>query len=230
MRWLDPRVQYADESLARSSACGATCGPQPVGRRVRRAASNRPPSLAGARCSGVARSAPAEPATNSTSTDWDASSTPPCTRDGHWFGTDDARTRPVRAHAPRRAHLAAGGSVRHAGQPRRSASTWGATAGYLGGRVDAFMMRIVDILYALPFMFFVILLMVFFGRNIVLIFVAIGAVNWLDMARIVRGQTLSLKQREFVEAAQRGRCVRLRRSSGATSCRICSASSSSTSR
>jgi len=79
---------------------------------------------------------------------------------------------------------------------------YGAIAGYFGGRVDALMMRIVDILYALPFMFFVILLMVFFGRNIVLIFVAIGAINWLDMARIVRGQTLSLKHREFVEAAQ----------------------------
>jgi oligopeptide transport system permease protein len=80
--------------------------------------------------------------------------------------------------------------------------SYGAVAGYFGGRIDALMMRIVDILYALPFMFFVILLMVFFGRNILLIFVAIGAINWLDMARIVRGQTLSLKQREFVEAAQ----------------------------
>ncbi len=79
---------------------------------------------------------------------------------------------------------------------------YGATAGYLGGRVDSVMMRIVDILYAMPFMFFVILLMVFFGRNIFLIFVAIGAINWLDMARIVRGQTLSLKRREFVEAAE----------------------------
>jgi len=67
---------------------------------------------------------------------------------------------------------------------------------------DRVMMRIVDIVYALPFMFFVILLMVVFGRNIVLIFVAIGAVNWLDMARIVRGQTLSLKNTEFVEAAR----------------------------
>ena len=64
------------------------------------------------------------------------------------------------------------------------------------------MMRIVDILYALPFMFLVILLMVLFGRNIVLIFVAIGAINWLDMARIVRGQTLGLKRREFIEAAR----------------------------
>jgi oligopeptide transport system permease protein len=80
--------------------------------------------------------------------------------------------------------------------------SYGAIAGYFGGRLDALMMRIVDILYALPFMFFVILLMVFFGRNILLIFVAIGAINWLDMARIVRGQTLSLKHREFVEAAE----------------------------
>lgn len=79
--------------------------------------------------------------------------------------------------------------------------SWGAIAGYFGGKLDAVMMRIVDILYALPFMFFVILLMVFFGRNIFLMFVAIGAINWLDMARIVRGQTLSLKRREFVEAA-----------------------------
>ena len=82
--------------------------------------------------------------------------------------------------------------------------TYGAVAGYVGGRVDQLMMRIVDILYALPFMFLVILLMVLFGRNIVLIFVAIGAINWLDMARIVRGQTLSLKNREFVEAARAG--------------------------
>jgi len=79
---------------------------------------------------------------------------------------------------------------------------WGATAGFLGGRVDRVMMRIVDILYALPFMFLVILLMVLFGRNILLIFVAIGAINWLDMARIVRGQAMGLKQREFVEAAR----------------------------
>jgi len=79
---------------------------------------------------------------------------------------------------------------------------WGATAGYLGGRVDELMMRVVDVLYSLPFIFFVILLMVTFGRNFILIFVAIGAVEWLTMARIVRGQTLSLKQREFVEAAR----------------------------
>jgi oligopeptide transport system permease protein len=80
--------------------------------------------------------------------------------------------------------------------------TYGAVAGYVGGRVDAVMMRFVDTLYALPFIFFVILLMVAFERNFLLIFVAIGAINWLDMARIVRGQTLSLREREFVDAAR----------------------------
>lgn len=79
--------------------------------------------------------------------------------------------------------------------------TYGATAGYVGGRLDSLMMRFVDILFSLPFMFIVILLMMVFGRNILLIFAAIGAVEWLDMARIVRGQVLSLKHREFVEAA-----------------------------
>jgi len=79
---------------------------------------------------------------------------------------------------------------------------WGATAGYLGGRADAMMMRLVEIIYALPFVFLVILLVVLFGRNFVLIFVAIGAVEWLDMARIVRGQTLSLKRRDYVAAAE----------------------------
>jgi len=79
---------------------------------------------------------------------------------------------------------------------------YGATAGFVGGRVDAVMMRLVDTLYAMPFIFFVILLLVVFERNFLLIFVAIGAINWLDMARIVRGQTLSLREREFVQAAQ----------------------------
>jgi len=79
---------------------------------------------------------------------------------------------------------------------------WGAVAGYVGGRVDEIMMRIVDTLYSLPFIFFVILLMVTFGRNILLIFLAIGAVEWLTMSRIVRGQTLTLKSKEFIEAAR----------------------------
>ena len=80
--------------------------------------------------------------------------------------------------------------------------TWGATAGYLGGVVDEVMMRIVDVLYSLPYIFFVIILMVVFGSNFILLFIAIGAVEWLTMARIVRGQTLSLKQKEFIEAAR----------------------------
>lgn len=79
---------------------------------------------------------------------------------------------------------------------------YGATSGYLGGRVDNVMMRLVEILYSLPFVFLVVVLVVFFGRSVVLIFLVIGAVEWLEMARIVRGQTLSLKRREFVGAAE----------------------------
>lgn len=79
---------------------------------------------------------------------------------------------------------------------------YGAIAGFFGGKLDRAMMRIVDILYALPFTIFVILLMVLFGRNIVLLFVAIGAVEWLTMARIVRSQIMSLKRMEFIEAAR----------------------------
>lgn len=79
---------------------------------------------------------------------------------------------------------------------------YGAIAGFVGGKTDALMMRAVDALYAMPFIFFVILLMVVFERSLLLIFIAIGAINWLDMARIVRGQTMSLKQRSFVEAAK----------------------------
>ena len=80
--------------------------------------------------------------------------------------------------------------------------SWGATAGYLGGRTDEVMMRIVDVLYGLPFMFLVILLMVTFGHNVIVLFIALGAVQWLSMARVVRGQVLSLKHREFVESAR----------------------------
>ncbi len=79
---------------------------------------------------------------------------------------------------------------------------WGAIAGFAGGRIDQLMMRFVDVMYAMPFIFFVILVTVVFGRHIFLIFLAIGAVEWMTMARIVRGQTLMLKQKEFVEAAR----------------------------
>ncbi|MBI4404136.1 MAG: ABC transporter permease subunit [Deltaproteobacteria bacterium] len=78
---------------------------------------------------------------------------------------------------------------------------YGAVSGFLGGRTDNVMMRVVDALYALPFVFLVIILMVFFGRNIFLLFIALGLTQWLTMARIVRGQVISLKQKEFIEAA-----------------------------
>ncbi len=79
---------------------------------------------------------------------------------------------------------------------------YGAVAGYFGGRVDNLMMRFVDVMYALPYILFVIIMVVIFGRSVVLLFIGIGAIEWLTMARIVRGQTLSLKEREFVEAAR----------------------------
>ncbi|RZO84912.1 oligopeptide ABC transporter permease OppC [Oceanococcus atlanticus] len=133
-------------------------------------------------------------------TDWDHVSEPPSLETQHYFGTDAVgRDLFVRTLHGGRISLLIG--VVATLVSLIIGIAYGATAGYLGGRIDNLMMRIVDILYAMPFMFFVILLMVFFGRNILLIFVAIGAINWLDMARIVRGQTISLKQREFVEAA-----------------------------
>ncbi|KKB77185.1 peptide ABC transporter permease [Devosia soli] len=79
---------------------------------------------------------------------------------------------------------------------------YGAVSGYFGGRVDSLMMRFVDVMYALPYILFVIILVVMFGRNPVLLFVGIGAIEWLTMARIVRGQTLSIKEKEFIEAAR----------------------------
>ncbi len=79
---------------------------------------------------------------------------------------------------------------------------WGATAGYIGGRTDALLMRSVDVLYSVPFIPLVIVLNVLFGRHLLLVFVGIGAVSWLDIARIVRGQTLSIRNREYVEAAR----------------------------
>jgi oligopeptide transport system permease protein len=134
--------------------------------------------------------------------DWTLSplASPPSLANGHWFGTDsNGRDLFVRVWAGTQisllvALLATAVSV-------VIGVAWGATAGYLGGRVDGWMMRVVDVLYALPYMFFVIILTVVFGRSLWLIFLAIGAVGWLTMARVVRGQALALRQREFVLAA-----------------------------
>lgn len=132
---------------------------------------------------------------------WDRISAPPSLETGHFFGTDSiGRDQFVRTMHGGRMSLMVG--LVATGVALLIGVAWGAIAGFVGGRVDNVMMRIVDILYALPFMFLVILLMVVFGRNILLIFVAIGSYIWLDMARIVRGQTLSLRQKEFVEAAE----------------------------
>lgn len=134
-------------------------------------------------------------------TDWGMISTPPDLGSGHLFGTDPlGRDLFVRTLHGGRVSLMVGLVATLVSLVIGVA--WGAVAGYVGGRTDQLMMRLVDILYAMPFMFFAILLVVLFGRNILLIFMAIGAINWLDMARIVRGQTLSLKRKEFIEAAE----------------------------
>ena len=119
----------------------------------------------------------------------------------HWLGTDQlGRDLLVRLLYGGRVSLAVGLCATFVALT--IGVVYGAVAGFFGGKLDAAMMRTVDILYALPFAVFVILLMVFFGRNIILLFVAIGAVEWLTMARIVRGQVMAVKKMEFVEAAR----------------------------
>jgi oligopeptide transport system permease protein len=131
-------------------------------------------------------------------TDWYAINQPPSW--AHLFGTDTlGRDLYVRTLIGGQISLAVG--VAGALVAVIIGTLYGAASGFIGGKVDRMMMRTLEILYAIPFMFFVIVLVTFFGRNIMLIFVAIGAISWLDMARIVRGQTLSLRHKEFIEAA-----------------------------
>ncbi len=132
--------------------------------------------------------------------DWENMSIPPDFATSHYFGTDMmGRDLFVRTLQGGRISLLVGFVATFVSLI--IGVSYGAIAGFYGGKVDSILMRIVDILYALPFMFIVIVLMVLFGQHLFLIFAAIGGYIWLDMARIVRGQTLSLKNKEFIEAA-----------------------------
>lgn len=133
-------------------------------------------------------------------TDWEMMSAAPEFASGHYFGTDSSgRDLLVRVAIGGRISLMVGISAAFIAVI--FGTLYGSISGYIGGKTDSIMMRLLEILNSFPFMFFVILLVTFFGQNIFLIFIAIGMVSWLDMARIVRGQTLSLKGKEFIEAA-----------------------------
>ena len=132
--------------------------------------------------------------------DWGAMTVPPTLENSHWFGTDVlGRDLFVRILIGGRISFMVG--LLGALVAVLIGTFFGAVAGYIGGRTDSMMMRALEILQSFPFMFLVILMVTLFGQSLLLIFVAIGAVSWLEMARIVRGQTISLKSREFVEAA-----------------------------
>ena len=134
-------------------------------------------------------------------TDWNSIYLPPDFSSGHYFGTDgNGRDLLVRILYGGRLSLTIG--IIATLVSVLIGVTYGTVAGIFGGRLDTVMMRIVEILYAMPYLIFVIILMVIFGRNIYLLFLAIGAVEWLTMARIVRGQTISIKEKEFIEASR----------------------------
>ena len=135
------------------------------------------------------------------SADWDLMNHPPTAKNGHFWGTDDAgRDLLVRCLIGGRISLAVGllGTLASVS----IGIVWGATAGFLGGKVDAIMMRIVDMMYAIPYLLIAILMVTILGREFYLVVLTITVFSWMDMARVVRGQTLSLRSMEYVEAAR----------------------------
>jgi oligopeptide transport system permease protein len=135
------------------------------------------------------------------STDWDAMKLPPTWQNTHWWGTDESgRDLLVRCLVGGRISLMVGLLATLCSVAVGIA--WGATAGFLGGKIDGFMMRFVDMMYAIPYLLIAILLVTILGREFYLVVLAITAFSWMDMARVVRGQTLSLRSMEFVEAAR----------------------------
>ena len=134
-------------------------------------------------------------------TDWSSIYQPPSLENGHYLGTDgNGRDLLVRILHGGRLSLSIGLIATFVSV--FIGVIYGTIAGFFGGKLDIFMMRVVEILYAMPYLIFVIILMVVFGRNIYFLFIAIGAVEWLTMARIVRGQTISLKEKEFIETSK----------------------------
>jgi oligopeptide transport system permease protein len=135
------------------------------------------------------------------SADWDAMSLPPSLKNWHFFGTDEAgRDLLVRSLIGGRISLMVGFLATLSSVTL--GIVWGATAGFMGGKVDAFMMRVVDMMYAVPYLLIAILMVTILGREFYLVVLTITVFSWMDMARVVRGQTLSLRSKEFIEAAR----------------------------
>jgi len=124
----------------------------------------------------------------------------PSIETGHYFGTDEVG-RDLYSRVIQGTQVSLMVGMVGSGIAVIVGTLYGATAGYFGGRIDSVMMRFVDILYSIPYMFILILLLIIFGRSFIMLFVGIGLISWLGMARVVRGQTMALKHREFVEAA-----------------------------